>query len=65
MKNCAGSVMLGSVIDGTTCPGVPDIAAAPRPVLHVLGALDGQLRLPRAAWLAAHTAPLAAQYGAR
>lgn len=47
-------------------PGqVADAAAAPRPLMHVLGALDGQTRLPRAAWTAARLAPLAAQFGAR
>lgn len=44
---------------------VADAAAAPRPLMHVLGALDGQTRLPRAAWTAARLAPLAAQFGAR
>lgn len=44
---------------------VPDAAASPRPLMHLLGALDGQLRLPRAAWAAARLAPLAAQVGAR
>ncbi|KAL4427622.1 hypothetical protein ABPG75_001711 [Micractinium tetrahymenae] len=65
MKHCAGAVLLGATIDGSSCPAVPDAAALPRSVMHITGALDGQLRLPRAAWLAAHTAPLAAQVGPR
>lgn len=44
---------------------IADAAAAPRPLMHVLAALDGQTRLPRAAWTAARLAPLAAQFGAR
>lgn len=65
MKNCAGTALLGATIDGTTCAAVPDAASLPRSVMHIMGALDGQLRLPRAAWAAAHVAPLAAQVGPR
>ena len=53
------------MIDGTTCIAAPDAGGPPRPVLHVLGAADAQLRLPRAAWAAAHAAVLASQIGAR
>ena len=64
MRHCAGVILLASVADGLF--NVPvDAAAAPRPLLHVLGALDGQLRLPRAAWVAAHAAQQAGQFGAR
>ena len=64
MRHCAGVILLASVADGLS--NVPvDAAAAPRPLLHVLGALDGQLRLPRAAWVAAHAAQQAGQFGAR
>jgi len=46
-------------------PQLADAAAVPRPLMHVLAALDGQTRIPRAAWTAARLAPLAAQVGAR
>ena len=65
MKHCAGAIFLASVLDGMTCPSMPDAAAAPRPVMHIVGMADGLLRMPRVAWLAANTAPLAAQLGAR
>lgn len=64
MKHCAGAIALAGVVDGASGP-VADAAAAPRPLMHVLGVLDGQTRLPRAAWTAARLAPLAAQFGAR
>lgn len=65
MKHCAGVALLGATIDGSTCATVPDAASLPRSVMHIAAALDGQLRLPRAAWVAAHIAPLAAQVGPR
>lgn len=46
MKHCAGTICLASVVDGST-QTVVDAAAAPRPLMHILGQLDGQLRLPR------------------
>jgi hypothetical protein len=64
MKHCAGAVILAGAVDGTYGP-IVDAAAAPRPLMHVLAAQDGQTRLPRAAWTAARLAPLAAQFGAR
>lgn len=64
MKNCAGGIMLAAALDGTVCSAA-GVANAPRPLMHIFGQLDGQLRMPRAAWAAAAAAPLAAQFGAR
>ena len=64
MQHCAGAILLGAALDGSV-GFVAGAAAAPRPLLHIFGAQDGQLRLPRAAWLAAALAPAAAQLGAR
>ena len=62
MRRCAGVILLASLADGLA---EVDAAAAPRPLMHVLGGMDGQLRLPRAAWAAAHAAEQAGQFGAR
>lgn len=53
-----------AVLDGSVCQAA-DITTAPRPVMHIGGAVDGQARLPRLAWAAAAAAPLATQLGAR
>jgi hypothetical protein len=64
MQRCGGAVMMGAALDGTVC-GTMTAATAPRPLLHIFGQLDGQLRLPRAAWAAAAAAHMATQLGAR
>lgn len=64
MKHCAGSIVMGSVLDGSICRGAT-VASAPRSLMHISGQLDGQSRLPRVAWAAATAAPLAAQLSLR
>ncbi|KAL4855800.1 hypothetical protein ACK3TF_003573 [Chlorella vulgaris] len=64
MKHCAGSIMLGAVLDGTICRAAT-AASAPRSLMHISGQLDGQSRLPRVAWAAASAAQLATQLSLR
>jgi hypothetical protein len=64
MHRCAGTITLGAALDGVLC-SVADARTAPRLLMHILGSLDGQARLPQAAWAAATAAPMAPQFGAR